>query len=53
MLTCEIVLGLERKTVVNFFYEMFTGGISGLNDKTITTWTALKKDKCLEYDQQQ
>ena len=33
MLTCEIGLGLERKTVVNFFYREFTGGISGLSDK--------------------
>ena len=31
-LTCEISLARERKTVVNFFYREFTGGVSGLAD---------------------
>ena len=28
----EIGLGREKKTLVNFFYREFTGGVSGLND---------------------
>ena len=31
-LTCEIGLAREKKTVVNFFYREFTGGVSGLKD---------------------
>ena len=31
-ITCEISLGKEKKTIVNFFYREFTGGISGLRD---------------------
>ena len=30
MLTFEIGLGLEKKTVVNFFYREFTSGVTGL-----------------------
>ena len=32
IITCEIGIGRERKTIVNFFYREFTGGVSGLSD---------------------
>ena len=31
-LSCEIGLGREKRTCVNFFYREWTGGISGLSD---------------------
>ena len=31
-LSCEIGLGKERKTSVNFFYREWTSGVSGLSD---------------------
>ena len=31
-ISCEIGLGQEKKTIVNFFYREFTGGVSGLKD---------------------
>ena len=31
ILTFEIGLGLEKKTLVNFFYREFTSGVTGLN----------------------
>ena len=31
-LSCEIGLGREKKTCVNFFYREWTGGVSGLDD---------------------
>ena len=31
-ITFEISLGKEKKTLVNFFYREFTGGVSGLRD---------------------
>ena len=31
-ITFEIGLGREKKTIVNFFYREFTGGVSGLDD---------------------
>ena len=56
MLSFEIGLGLEKKTVVNFFYREFTSGVSGLSDtqsqserltRMIQHWrslAAIKKD---------
>ena len=32
MLTFEIGFGMEKKTIVNFFYREFTSGVSGLSD---------------------
>ena len=31
-ITCEISLGREKKTLVNYFYREFTSGVSGLSD---------------------
>ena len=31
-LSMEIGLGREKRTVVNYFYREFTGGVSGLDD---------------------
>ena len=32
MLTFEIGFGMEKKTIVNYFYREFTSGVSGLSD---------------------
>ena len=32
MLSCEVSLGMEKKSIVNFFYCEFMGGVSGLSD---------------------
>ena len=49
-ISCEIGLGREKKSIVNFFYREFTGGVSGLNDtpsqverfsRQIKIWKAL------------
>ena len=36
-ITFEIGLGKEKKTIVNFFYREFTGGVSGLRDTAAQT----------------
>ena len=36
-ITCEISLGREKKTLVNYFYREFTSGVSGLSDKESQT----------------
>ena len=50
-----ISLGREKKTVVNFFYQEFTGGVSGLQDMTaqnerlvrqVNHWRTISESKC-------
>ena len=31
-ISCEISLGREKKTIINFFYREFMSGVSGLKD---------------------
>ena len=40
-ISCEIGFGREKKTIVNFFYREFTGGVSGLQDtdSQINRWS--------------
>ena len=53
MITIEVGLGLERKTIINFFYREFTGGVSGCDDMTsqrerlsrmINVWNMISND---------
>ena len=53
MITCDISLGKEKKTIVNFFYREFKSGVSGLNNKNsqierlkrmAQIWTNLSKE---------